>query len=85
MNEFANANMIYVICVVFMQGLQVPELMEQLLSHIWTLAVPAVGHLTCRITLRPYPSHHTAHPTPQTVLGGCSAIMNVFFMHYLMM
>jgi hypothetical protein len=55
-----------------MQGLRVLELMERLLSHPWTLAVPAVGHLTCQITLRPYPSRHTAHQTPQTVSGGCS-------------
>jgi hypothetical protein len=65
---------------VFMQGLQVLELMEQLLSHTWTLAVPAVGHLTCQITLRPYPSHHTAHLTHQTVSGG-SSTDHLCFLH----
>jgi len=54
------------------QGLLVLELMEQLLSHTWIPAAPAVGHLTCRITSRPYLSHHTAHLTPQTALGECS-------------
>jgi hypothetical protein len=61
-----------------MQGSQVLELMERLLSHTWTLAVPAVGHPICRITLRPYPSRHTVHLTPQTVSGWCGTDHDCF-------